>query len=113
MTTMNINNKSYVGRSISMVNNKLFVDGKEITADHSDAKVITVTIQGDVDKLEVDACDKVTVTGNVSSLKTMSGDVDVQGSVAGSISTMSGDVDCGNVGGSISTMSGDVKHRKS
>lgn len=111
MNTVTINGVTITGgRNISVINGKIKVDGKDYTP--ADAKEINIVINGNVDKLEVDACDKVTVTGDVSTLKTMSGDVDITGDVKGDIKTMSGDVDCGNVGGSISTMSGDVKNKK-
>ena len=77
-----------------------------------DSKNITITVEGNVETLEVEACTKISVAGDVSSLSTVSGDVEVGGHVLGNVQTMSGDVDCGNVGGNISTMSGDVKHRK-
>ncbi len=98
------------GRSINIRNGRVIVDGKDVTPD---AKEINITVSGNVDKLEADACQKISVTGDVGSIKTMSGDVDVAGNVQGSVSTMSGDIDCGeSIGGSVSTMSGDIKHRK-
>lgn len=108
MASININNNSYVGRSIVITGNKVIIDGKDVTPD---SKSIEIKVEGNINELKVDACDKVSVTGNVEMLSTQSGDVDVSGDV-GSISTMSGDVDCGDVNGYISTMSGDIKHRK-
>lgn len=108
MASININNNSYVGRSIVITGNKVIIDGKDVTPD---SKSIEIKVEGNINELKVDACEKVSVTGNVEKLSTQSGDVDVSGDV-GSINTMSGDVDCGNVNGSISTMSGDIKHRK-
>jgi len=109
MSTFTINGVTYTGNNISVINNKVIIDGVDQTPN---AKQITITIDGNVTELKVDACQTITVTGNVNNLKTQSGDVDVQGSVQGNIQTQSGDVDCGTVGGNISTMSGDVKHRK-
>jgi DNA polymerase/3'-5' exonuclease PolX len=108
MSTMRINNNSYIGNSITITNGKVIIDGKDVTPD---SKTITISVEGNIDNLTVDACDKVTVTGDVNKVKTMSGDVDIKGNVTDSVSTMSGDVDCGNIGGSIKTMSGDIKHR--
>jgi hypothetical protein len=85
------------------------VNGKDVTPD---SKEINIVVNGDIEQLQVDCCNKISVTGNVKSINTKSGDVDVIGDVNGGIQTMSGDVDCGWVGGSISTMSGDVKHKK-
>ena len=111
MNRVTINGTTIVtsGRSISVVGNKVIIDGKEI--DLPDAKQINISVEGSVEKLEVDVCEKISVTGNVGNLASQSGDVEVAGNVSGSIQTMSGDVRCGAVGGNISTMSGDVKNR--
>jgi hypothetical protein len=98
------------GKSISISNGRVIINGKDVTPD---AKEINISVEGNVERLEADVCEKISVTGNAGKISTMSGDVDVQGSVEGSVQTMSGNVDCsGNVGGNVSTMSGDVKHRK-
>jgi hypothetical protein len=109
MSTIRINNNSYVGNSVTITNGKIIVNGKDVTPD---SKTITINVEGNIDSLTVDACEKVTITGNANKVKTMSGDVDIKGDVTDSVSTMSGDVDCGNIGGSISTMSGDIKHKR-
>jgi len=97
------------GNSVTIQNGKVIIDGKDVTPE---SKEINIVVNGNVEKIEADACSKISVTGDVHTIKTMSGDVEVEGSVAGSIKTMSGDVDCGSVGGGISTMSGDIKHKK-
>lgn len=97
------------GSNVVVINGKVFVNGKDVTPD---TKEINIDVQGNIEKLEVDACSKITITGDVHNVKTQSGDVDISGNVNGNIQTMSGDVDCGNVSGSISTMSGDVKHKR-
>jgi len=98
------------GRSVVIRDGKVIVDGKDATP--ADAKEINITVNGNVDKVEADACQTISVTGEVGNVKTLSGDVTVTGDVKGSVQTMSGDVDCGgSVAGSVSTMSGDVKHR--
>ena len=105
-----INGKSYQGNSIVINNGKIIIDGKE--AETPNDKVIQITVQGDIEKLDVDNCNKIDVTGNVGSAKTLSGDIKVIGDVNGSVQTLSGDVVCGKVQGSINTMSGDIKHSK-
>jgi hypothetical protein len=110
MNTIRINGMSITaGRNISISNNRIFVDGKDVTPD---AKDIKIEIVGNVDRMEADCCNRVFVTGDTGSVATQSGDVEIGGSVSGSVQTMSGDVDCGGaIGGSVSTMSGDIKHR--
>lgn len=110
MSTIVINNNSYSGNNIVIKNGRVIVDGKDVTPE---GKEINIVVEGNIEKLSVDACDKLSVNGNVGSIETKSGDVDVTGNVNGNIQTMSGDVDCGDITGSIKTMSGDIKHRKS
>ena len=109
MNTITINGNTYSGNNIVVTNGKVIVNGKDVTPD---SKEINISVQGDIDELKVDSCNKVSVTGNVKSVSTKSGDIDIAGNVEGSVQTMSGDVDCGNINGAISTMSGDIKHRK-
>lgn len=107
-----INNKSYSGgKNISIMNNKIFIDGIEITdKEVVDAKNILFEISGDVETLEVDHADKVMIAGNVTgNVKTMSGSVTVEGDVHGKVNTMSGNVQCGNVSGKVETMSGNIR----
>jgi len=110
MSTFTINGNTYSGNSIVVTNGKVFINGKDVTPD---SKEINISVEGSVEELKVDACNKVSVTGSVKNISTKSGDVDVTGDVDGDIQTMSGDVDCGHVQGSVSTMSGDIKHKRS
>jgi len=110
MSTITINGNTYSGNSVVVTNGKVLINGKDVTPESKD---INISVEGNIEELKVDACNKVSVTGSVKNIATKSGDVDVTGDVDGSIQTMSGDVDCGHVQGSVSTMSGDVKHRRS
>lgn len=109
MATVIINGKSYSGNNITVINNKVIVDGKDATPE---GKEINIVVEGNISDLNVDACNRVTVTGSVKKITTMSGDVEITGDVDGDINTMSGNVDCNMVGGSVSSMSGNVKHKK-
>lgn len=97
-STTIVNGKTYRipgCHSISVINNKVFVDGKPYH-DTGDgeliAECINITIEGDV-------------TGNVVN---ESGDIKC-GNVGGSVKIVSGDVSCDNVTGDVSTTSGDIK----
>jgi hypothetical protein len=104
-----IGNQTYSGNSIIISNNKITIDGIDVTPD---SKEINITVNGNIDELRVDNCKMVSVVGDVKNIKTMSGGVDVTGGVDGNIKTMSGSVDCGgSVGGSITTISGNIKHK--
>lgn len=117
-------NNIVAGRDIVIANGRVIVDGKDVTT--PDSKEIIISIEGNVQSLNADACSTIKVSGNVGSLQTSTGDVkcgDVQGSVStksgdiecgsvgGNASTMSGDIDCKSVTGNVSTMSGDITHR--
>lgn len=108
MSNITINGKSYRGNSVSIIGNQVIIDG--VKQDMPDEKNIIISIEGNVDTLSVDACNKITVSGTVKTLKTMSGDVKC-GDVEGDIKTMSGDVKCKSVSGKIKTMSGDISKR--
>lgn len=113
MSTININGRSYSGNNVSVVNGRVFVDGKDVTDQPgAESKVINIAINGKVDSLHVDACEKVAVIGTVGDLQTKSGDINIEGDVAGNVTTQSGDVDCYDIHGDVQTQSGDIKHKK-
>ncbi len=51
MGSITINNKSYVGNSISIVGNKVYIDG---VLQEDDSKKIYITVQGNIENLDVD-----------------------------------------------------------
>ena len=107
MVKMAINGVTFYDQgSVSIVGNKIILDGKDVTPD---SKEINIKIEGNVDRLEIDCCQTFLITGNVGNIKSTSGNVEVSGEVKGSVQTISGDVVCGNVSGNISTISGDVR----
>lgn len=107
-----IGTQSFSGRNLTISNNRVIIDGVDVTANLPDQKTFNIEITGDIESLKADVCEKNSINGTVGQLQTQSGDVEC-GDVKGSITTMSGDVDCGAVGGSIQTMSGDVRHKRS
>jgi hypothetical protein len=104
-----IGNNIYSGDNITISKGRVFINGQEINT--GDQKTINITVNGDIESIKADACQKITVSGSSGSIQTQSGDVEC-GNVNGSVTTMSGDVDCGDIGGSVQTMSGNVKHKK-
>lgn len=120
-----VNNTKHIGRSVTIVGNKVIVDGKDVTPD---SKSINIVVEGSIDSLEVDYCNSIQIKGGCGTVKsssgdveiggnangpitTSSGDVTIKGDVAGDINTSSGDVECGKVSGNVKTMSGDIDHR--
>lgn len=105
--TVNGRTVKSAGRSVVISNNRVIIDGADVTPD---AKVITIHVEGDVGTIEADACSRIEVAGRVAgNIKTMSGDVRCE-DVGGSVNSMSGDIECGQVHGSAASMSGDVRH---
>lgn len=112
-SNITVNGKTYRGKNISIVNNKVIIDGVEQTSAPTE-RVLNVTIQGDADVVEANS---VTIYGHVK------GDVNANsfkctGDVGGSVDANSvecegdikGDVDsqsirCANIGGSVDSMS--------
>ncbi|MBO2010852.1 hypothetical protein [Hymenobacter negativus] len=128
MNSVTINGKTYSGgRSISVINNRVFIDGKEVTGEAAEQKEINISVNGSVESLSVDACNQVQITGDCQHVKTQSGSVrvggmvggkvestsgsiQVDGSVNGDVESMSGSVHCGPVAGRVKTMSGNIRH---
>lgn len=106
-----IGNQSFSGQNVTISNNRIIIDGVDITNNLPDQKTFNIKITGNLETLKVDVCQKIQINGTVGQVQTKSGDIDC-GDVKGSITTMSGDVDCGTVSGSIQTMSGDVKYKR-
>ncbi len=103
--TITINGLNYNGKSVSISNGVISIDGRKLSIND---KTINISVVGDIQQLQVDSCQKVDVSGNVKNLETVSGNVRC-GNVAGDVETTSGDIKCGDVGGNIETVSGDVE----
>lgn len=86
-----INGATYSGQNVTITDGDVFIDGKKVNS--KDAKVINITVHGDVGKID-----------------TQSADVTVNGTVKGDVETMSGDVTAGKIEGDAETMSGDITH---
>jgi len=120
---ININGTYISGNNITITKNRVIIDGVDVTPD---SKVITITVDGNIDEINADYCQKILVNGNVRSItatsgdieckevsgdiKTTSGDIECE-NVCGSVNTTSGDVKCGNVTGNVKTLSGDIRHK--
>lgn len=105
--SVNIDGKSFSGRSVQIINDRVIIDGVE--QDGSLVGPVSVTVHGDVERLET-VSGNVEVSGSCGHVKTMSGDVRC-GNVSGDVGTMSGDVTCGPIAGSVKSMSGDIRTR--
>lgn len=103
-SSVTIDGRTFSGKSISIVGDKVVVDGVE--QDGTLVGPISVVVNGSADSVETTS-GKVEVTGSVGRIKTMSGSVRCA-DVSGDVGTMSGSVTCGAIAGNASTMSGDI-----
>jgi hypothetical protein len=106
-STVTIDGRTFSGNSISIVNDRVIIDGVE--QDGALVGPISITVNGNAESVET-VSGSVEVSGSVGRIKTMSGDVEC-GDVHGDVGTMSGDVTCGAISGNVKTMSGDISHR--
>ena len=95
--TIIINGITYEGGSTILVkgNGTTTVDGKPLQGTE-DSKLISITIQGNVDTLEVHACHDITVNGDIHSLNVKAGNVKCE-SVTGSVKSSAGTVTIGSI----------------
>ena len=114
--------------TLSMINGKWYDGtGQEIDMNNlaglKEAKTINITIEGDVERLEVDCCSSITVNGNVRKVNTGSGSItckDIDGdahtgsgsihaeNIIGDAKTGSGNIRANSIGGKAKTGSGDI-----
>jgi hypothetical protein len=106
-----INGKTYKGNNVSMINNKVFIDGKEVTGDDSDSKVINIKIEGNIETLSIDSCDKLDVIGDCGVVNSKNGNISISGNVNGDVTNKNGNISCGNVSGDVDNKNGNISHR--
>ncbi len=110
MNVVIVNGKRYEtnGGSISIVGNKVYCNGVEITDFNGiQEKNVNITIEGNVEGNVETSSGNITVKGNCHSIETTSGDVEC-GDVAGGVKTVSGDVKAKKILGNVKTVSGDI-----
>ena len=105
---ININGKTYSGNNIVVDNNRVIIDGKDVTDNHKNEVKINITVNGDLEKLKVDVAETVTVNGNAGSVDVVNGDVKC-GNVKEGVSTVNGDIEAGYIEGGASTVNGDIE----
>lgn len=106
MASVTINGRTVTGKNISIRGKQVTVDGEIVSGDS--LPNVTIEIHGDVERIDVDACDKLTVNGQAGAVSVVSGNV-CCGDVGGSVQTVSGSVACRDVGGNVSTTSGSIR----
>ena len=100
-----------VGKNIRIINGKVYCDDDEVKDIITDDRVINITIEGDVERLEVEHCSTIKVTGSAKRIHTSYGDIEIGGDVDGDVHTNMGDITCGNVEGDCHTNMGSIHRR--
>ena len=98
----NINIK---GNNVSIINNKIFVDGKEI---ETEEKVINIIVEGNLDKLEVDCCNSIKVNGVTKDVEVSNGNITISGDVKGNVNNINGNIIAKVINGNCKTKNGDI-----
>ena len=109
-STVTINDRTYSGRDISVVDGRVIVDGKEQDPAALGTGPVTVNVHGNCERVLL-VTGTIHVDGDVGKVDTQHGNVRVDGNVAGDVNSLSGNVHCGEVRGRGLTMSGSVSHR--
>ena len=90
MGTCMINGRVYKNFNgvVTVENDKILVNGKPLEDWHeSDEKTINITIEGNVEALDVTNCSTININGDAKKVKTGHGDVKIGGNVGGDIKT--------------------------
>ena len=103
----NIKNSSISieGNNVSIINNKIFVDGKEI---ETEEKVINIIVEGNLDKLEVDCCNSIKVNGVTKDIEVSNGNIAISGDVKGNVNNVNGNIIAKTINGNCKTTNGDI-----
>lgn len=105
-----INGQTFHGHTVSVINGKMFIDGKAVTDEEVgvSGRSIVLNIEGHLDILSVDDCDHIAVSGSVGSIQSTNGSVTC-GDVAGAVTTVNGNVLASAIHGKVSTLNGNIK----
>ncbi len=104
-----INGKSYKGNSLQINDNEILIDGRRVD-DQEDQKVINITVDGNIDTLNVDSCDKLEITGDCGNVTSKNGDIQISGNIDGDVTNKNGNIMCRNVSGDVETKNGSIQH---
>ena len=96
------------GNNITRVGNKLIVDGQEINLDKPQ-QIINITINGNVENLDVPVLGTVNIQGDCKSVDITNGSINIQGSVSGDVKTVNGSIKANSILGKCSTVNGSIK----
>ena len=103
-----INGKNYKGKNVSIINNKVYIDGKEATIEDNDSKEIKISIEGDIHTLDVDYCEEINISGSCAFATSKNGNFIINGEVRGNVESKNGNIICKGVLGDVNTKNGNI-----
>ena len=111
MNTTIVNGRRYDcpdGANVSVINNKMYVNGQPVDDFSNDEKNIEIIINGNVDEVKTDT-GNITVNGNISGDATTDcGNITVGGDIRGNVKTDCGNVSANGIAGKCSTDCGNI-----
>ena len=108
MAKIIIGNNVFTGCNIHEIENQLIIDGK--TVELGKTSKMDITIDGDIDIIDLTCCDKIVINGNVENFRMTSGNVEINGDVCGSVQLTGGEITCKTIKGNASVVRGSIKH---
>jgi len=104
-----INGKSFKGNSVSISGNNIIIDGNVVDG-LEDEKVINIKVDGNIETLDIDNCDKIDITGECGVVTSKNGNIMIKGNVSGDVTNKNGNIMCHSVGGDVETKNGNIVH---
>ena len=106
--TINGSVGTYIGSasSVTIRDGKIIINGQETKI--PTMPKLTIKILGDVERLDIQHCEKVEITGNAKRVKTNCGSINVQGNIEGDAHTNCGSISCNVVEGDANTNMGSI-----
>ena len=96
------------GNNITRIGNKLIIDGQEIDL-NKPQQIINITINGNVENLDVPVLGTVNIQGDCKSVDITNGSINIQGSVSCDVKTVNGSIKANSILGKCSTVNGSIK----
>lgn len=105
-----------VDRSFTNIRNMTIQDGRTIIDgipieewnNRNEILVVNITINGDIDSLDVDSCDTITINGNAANVNTKNGNVRVSGNIEGNAESKNGNITANTIKGNAETKNGNI-----
>ena len=107
-STVQINGQTFSGGDVSVIGNKVIIDGKEVNYDKASSGTLNIIVQGNCGDITSEN-GNITVNQNTNNVESKNGTINVKGSVGGSVENKNGNIKVqGNVQGNCTTKNGNI-----